>query len=91
VFSDVDLFSNVAEGVESISSLIARYTIFEKLYLHEDYEATPWLHESLRKLYAAILTYLARVKSYLTGNSWSMCLTAVVQERINLSNIKSLC
>lgn len=76
------MFSNVVEGVESISGLIARYTIFEKLYLHEDCEATLGLHGALRKLYAAMLTYLAKIKSYLTGNSWSMCLSAVVQERI---------
>jgi len=67
-FSDVDQFSNVAEGVESISGLIARYTIVEKLYLHGNTEATAGLQESIRKLYAAILAYLAKIKSYFEGN-----------------------
>lgn len=31
--SDVDVFSSLVEGIETIASLVARYVIVEKLYL----------------------------------------------------------
>lgn len=60
------------EGIESVSSLITRYTIVEKLYLYQNCDAESGLLEAITKLYAAILTYLAKVKVYCTGNAWSM-------------------
>ncbi|KIW11611.1 hypothetical protein PV08_10913 [Exophiala spinifera] len=70
--NDVAVFSNMSESIESVSRLIARYTIFEKLYLREaDCESGPQLHEALRELYAAILRYLANSKRYFSGNSIS--------------------
>ena len=74
-FSDIEEFSNVAEGIESVSSLITRYTIVEKLYLNQKCEAKVGLQEAITKLYAATLTYLAKVKAYCSGNAFSMCLT----------------
>ena len=73
--SDLDLFSSLAGGIEFTSRLIARYSIVEKLYLSNDCEATPLLQEAIEKLYAAILTYLARVKAYFTGKTISTCST----------------
>ena len=73
-FSDIDEFSSVAEGIESVSGLITRYTIVEKLYLNQTCEAKHGLQEAITNLYAATLTYLAKVKAYCTGNSISMCL-----------------
>ena len=70
------MFSNVAEGIESVSGLITRYMIVEKLYLNQECEAKQGLQEAITKLYAATLTYLAKVKAYCTGNSFSMCLNA---------------
>ncbi|PLB46372.1 hypothetical protein P170DRAFT_215217 [Aspergillus steynii IBT 23096] len=66
--NDIALFTNIAEAVETIARLIARYTVFEKLYLHEDCESMLKLRESLRELYAAILRYLSKAKDYFTGN-----------------------
>ena len=80
MLSDIDLFGNLAEGTESIIGLIARYTVIEKLYLHEDYEAARGLHEFITELYAARLTYLARAKSYFTGNALSTYLYHVLDE-----------
>jgi hypothetical protein len=62
------------EGVETISGLITRYTIIEMLYIHEAHEAseaTTHLHESIIKLYVAILLYLAQAKAYFDGNTIS--------------------
>ncbi|KAI9040339.1 uncharacterized protein KD926_008296 [Aspergillus affinis] len=66
--NDIALFTNITEAVETIARLIARYTVFEKLYLHEDCETVPKLRESLRELYAGILRYLSKAKDYFTGN-----------------------
>lgn len=74
--SDIDVFSSLVEGIESSASLVARYVIVEKLYLHYECEAAPGLQEAIGNLYANILTYLARVKAYFTGSTWSKCSTA---------------
>ena len=76
------------EGIESSASLVARYVIVEKLYLHYDCEAAPGLQEAIGNLYANILTYLARVKAYFTCSTWSKCSTAFEQWRWNLLYIK---
>lgn len=81
-FSEIDEFSKVAEGIESVSGLITRYTIVEKLYLNQSCDARYGLQEAITKLYAATLTYLAKVKAYCTGNTLSMCLNTMAQERI---------
>jgi len=73
------MFSDVTEGVESISSLLVRYTIIEKLYLHEDCEATPQLKESITKLYVAILRYLSKSKAYFSSNTFGKCKDTAVQ------------
>jgi hypothetical protein len=44
----------------------------ELLYLKKDYNAPLPLSESIIKLYAAILRYLAKAKSYFSGNGASM-------------------
>lgn len=75
--SGVEQFSSIAEGVEYISGLVARYTVTEKLYLYDNGEAAIGLRGSIKDLYAAILTYLAKVKSYVTGNSWSKWLSTM--------------
>jgi hypothetical protein len=49
------------------------------LYLREDCETTPRLHESITKLYAAILLYLAKAKTYFSGNTIRMSLKMVAQ------------
>ena len=56
--------------MESVSSLITRYTIVESLYLRGTHETTKrLLRRSILELYAAILTYLNRAKSFFSGSS----------------------
>lgn len=45
----------------------------EKLYLNQKCEAKIGLQEAITKLYAATLTYLAKVKTYCSGSTLSMC------------------
>ena len=86
--SDIDVFSSLVEGIESSASLVARYVIVEKLYLRYECEAAPGLQEAIGNLYANILTYLARVKAYFTGSTWSKCSIAFDQWRWNLLYIE---
>lgn len=67
-FNDVQTFGTIAEGVETVSRLIARYAIFEAAYLHSN-SHTPSvtqerLSEALIVLYSAILRYLAKAGRY---------------------------
>lgn len=60
----------MAEGMEVISNLITRYTIFEKLYqrsslgLRTDVAANEQLDEALCKLYITVLQYISKAKRY---------------------------
>ena len=63
-FNDVQTIGTVAEGVETVSRLIARYAIFEVAYLrsnsHTPSVTQERLSEALIVLYSAILRYLAK-------------------------------
>jgi hypothetical protein len=79
--NDINVFGDVVESIESISGLITRCTVIEMLYLREDSEGsevTLQLRESITKLYAAILLYLAKAKAYFSGPTLSMCRAIVV-------------
>jgi len=54
----------VVEGVETISRMISRYAIFEDIYLRRPSMATEELQDALIGLYAAVLLYLSRAKSF---------------------------
>ena len=71
--SVIDQFTSIVEGIEYTSSLITRYTIIEKIYIDEDGELVTRFRDSIKRLYATILAYLAKVKAYVTGNRWSTC------------------
>jgi hypothetical protein len=61
----------VIESATSIAELICRYAVFEEVYLLSPSPARDELERALIKLYAAILTYLAKAKSYFEQNSAS--------------------
>ena len=66
--NDAQTFGTIAEGVEKVSRLIARYALFEAVYLPKagkTFSATQLkLSEALVSLYSAILIYLARAGRY---------------------------
>lgn len=65
--SDINKFNFVVEGAETIARSIARFAIFEDLYLHRgtlETKSEKALEEALIRLYATILVYLARAKLY---------------------------
>ena len=58
--------------MESSANLLARYAIIEKLYIDVESEAKALLENALRKLYATVLSYLAKVKAHLSSSTGSM-------------------
>lgn len=62
--NDIQIFGAMAENLEVVSRLIACYTVFEKLYLSRSSGAIDQVEESLIKLYASILTFLAEAIRY---------------------------
>ena len=59
------------EGVASIAELICRYAIVQKYYPQSASTADDELERALIKLYAAIMVYLSKAKSYFNQNSAS--------------------
>jgi hypothetical protein len=58
----------VIEGAASIAEIIYRYAIFEDVYLQSISPATEELKRALVQLYAAIMVYLLKAKSYFNQN-----------------------
>lgn len=69
--NDSQTFGAMAEGVESVSSLITRYAIVEQLYIQKPSVAKDQLTQAIIKLYTAIMKYLCKAKTYYHKNSIS--------------------
>ncbi|KPM43212.1 hypothetical protein AK830_g3350 [Neonectria ditissima] len=67
--SNINLFDELAESIESASQLIVRYTVIERLYLRDDLDTTPQLRDHIVQLYVAILSFLAAAKRYFAGGT----------------------
>ncbi|EXF84740.1 hypothetical protein CFIO01_13630, partial [Colletotrichum fioriniae PJ7] len=63
--NDVELFNSLAENLEVLSRLISRHAISETVYGWFASAASRGLRDSLTRLYAKILTYLAKTIQYL--------------------------
>ena len=85
--SDINKFNFVVEGAETIARSIARFAIFEDLYLHRgtlETKSEKALEEALIRLYATILVYLARVKLYFeqstaSSSSALLCIGSITE------------
>lgn len=62
--NDSQTFGAMAQGVEYISNLIARYAIVEQLYLQKPSAAKHQLTQAVTKLYAAVLKYLLKARRF---------------------------
>lgn len=66
------------EGLEYITSLIARYAMVEGLYLSQATVASEQLSDAVIRLYIAVLIYLAKAESFYsrnTGGERGLCIT----------------
>ena len=66
---DIVKFDFVVEGAESIARIIARYAIFEDVYLRHTSKASKELENALVRLYSTILTYQSKAKSFFDQSS----------------------
>lgn len=62
--NDSKTFDAMIEGLEILSRVVARYSIFEALYLGSTTPAQVQLKDGLVRLYAAVLSYLCKARKY---------------------------
>jgi hypothetical protein len=66
------VYDFVLESVTSIAETICRCAVLEQVFLRSESAAADELRRAFVKLYANILTYLAKVKACLSDNVASM-------------------
>ena len=64
ISSDINTFSFLVEEIERTCRMISRYAMFEEIYLCRTSSSTDELKEALTRLYASILLYLSKAKSF---------------------------
>jgi hypothetical protein len=62
--NDSETHEAILEGLELVSKTIAQYAKVEELYLHGTSIQHDQLAQCIIELYAAVLTYLSKAKSY---------------------------
>ena len=73
-----DMNENLAvlQGIDTITSLLYRYTIFENVYLHGEnslqVEMTVQVENVVKDVYTAMLMFLLKVRKYKEQGVWSM-------------------
>lgn len=69
--SDNHVFGATLEGLETCSHLIARYAVFEAVYLTRTSSAHVELELKLVGLYAEVLRYFAKARQYFAASTKS--------------------
>lgn len=69
--NDKKNFEELIESMEVVSHLITRYAIFEELYLQRESAARHELEDKIVRLYAEVLTFLAKARKYLQSSATS--------------------
>lgn len=69
--NDKKTFEELIESLEAVSHLITRYAIFEELYLQLESAARHELEDMIVRLYAEVLTFLAKARRYLQSSATS--------------------
>ena len=62
--NDKRVLGETIANLEAVSHLITRYAILDELYLQRNSAARDKLEETVVRLYAEVLTYLAKAKNY---------------------------
>ena len=66
---DIVKFGFVVEGAESMARMIARYAVFEQIYLRSTSKASRGLENALVQLYSTILMYQSKAKHFFDENT----------------------
>lgn len=62
--NDSQAYGAMIEGLEFVSSLVARYAMIEGVYLQGTSVEREQLVDSITRLYTAILVYLSKARRY---------------------------
>ena len=73
------IFQELIESLEAVSHLITRYAIFEELYLQRESAARHELEDMIVRLYAEVLTFLAKARKDLQSSATSKKSTRTIQ------------
>ena len=76
--NDIQLHDAVAEGLEQISTVIARCAMVEGLYLHINLPMVGQLIDCLVGLYATILNFLSGARRYYSRNTGGLASTPLL-------------
>ena len=71
IVNEYDTNEALLEGLEYVSSLIARYAMVEAIYLNQASNTNDQLSEAIVRLYSAVLTYLAKANRFYSQNTSS--------------------
>jgi hypothetical protein len=63
------VFGETVENLEKVSHLITRYAILEELYLQRNSTARDMLEDMVIRLYAEILTFLAKARKFFRSST----------------------
>ena len=62
--NDVQIFGSLAEGLEEVCKIIARYSVIESLYLRQSASVGDLLKKAIIALYASILVFFSKCRKY---------------------------
>lgn len=62
--NDVQIFGSLAEGLEEVCKIIARYAAIERLYLHQSASIETLLENSIVALYTSILVFFSKCRKH---------------------------
>ena len=62
--NDVQTFGSLAEGLEGVCKVIARYSVIESLYLRQSGSVGDLLEKAIITLYASILVFFSKCRRY---------------------------
>ena len=62
--NDVELSGSLAEGLEVVCKIVARYSAIERLYLRQSTSVGSMLEDAVTALYASILVFFSKCRKY---------------------------
>ena len=75
--SEQQINSDMLEGIEHISEVIARFAWIETLYLHASTALRKQLQDSILKLYIVVLEFLAKARRHFTMRGYQRLLKSI--------------
>ena len=84
--NDVQIFGSLAEGLEVVCKIIARYSAIERLYLRQSASVGSMLEDAVTALYASILVFFSKCRKHLDlgpGRRLARAVTQLPEQSMN--------